>query len=541
MLGRVLFLALAFVQSAWAVEIHLEADSKSLREGETVALYLSVVDGVTRGTPTLPVVDGLSFASRGRRQSLVTINGKPARTTTYVYALTGLRAGQYDIPAFVLNVSGQAYNTQPLSVEVLPRDPKESGGIQSGFAVEKMWVGQTVVHVLSLRVPSRILQSRWTPPEMEGFSPEQSAEAVQREYNTQIDGQPWGVLEIHTPLVATGVGSRSIPPGVLQAELAADGKGRRRSFLSQSRSEVFPSEPIDVAVYPLPEEGRLESFSGLVGDFELTVSLSKDRLSAGESTTMSVRLEGNGSLAGMALPEFADREGFAVYDDEPSSLGRVQDGNFEAVAVFKRAIVPEEEGVLTLPPVELQIFSPSEEAYVLLQGPRFEIEVLPGEGEAVAQPFGEAVPQVEQAEARDILPLRANASLKEERHKASLFWMAVGAGPLSLAGLLALLGSVRGREKRVDPLRDLKQRVRQAKQLNSEELSSLFRACVGSAVGRSAAGVRRDDLSQIQCATLRAEAEEIYRALEASRFGGGGAVDRGRVVSCMKDLLEASS
>ena len=45
MFRRMLFFAVAFMQSAWGVEIHLEADSKSLQEGETVALYLSVVDG----------------------------------------------------------------------------------------------------------------------------------------------------------------------------------------------------------------------------------------------------------------------------------------------------------------------------------------------------------------------------------------------------------------------------------------------------------------------------------------------------------------
>ena len=506
-----------------------------------MALYLSVVDGVTRGTPRLPVVDGLSFASRGRRQSLVTINGKPARTTTFVYALTGLKAGQYDIPAFVLNVSGEAYNTQPLSIEVLPRDPGESGGLQSGFGVEKMWVGQTVVHVVSLRVPSRVLQSRWSPPVMDGFSPEQSAEAVQREYNTQIDGQSWGVLEVYTPLVATGAGSRTIPPGVLQAELAADKKGRRRSFFSQSRSEVFPSEPIDVAVYPLPEEGRLPSYSGLVGEFSLSVSLSNDRLAAGESTTMTVRLEGNGTLAGVELPEMPGLEGFAVYDDEPSSMGRIEDGGFESVAVFKRAIVPEKEGDFVLPPVEIQVFSPARGAYVLLEGPRFELQVLPGEGAAVVEPFDEPIPQVEQSTARDILPLRSRASLGDESRGASVIWWGVGAGPLLLFGLLGIVGRLQSRERQVDPVRLLKQRIRHAKRLEDEELESLFRACAGLAVGRSASGVSKGDLARLSSQELRTESEAVYRAFEASRYGGGGVVDRARAVACMKALLEEAS
>ena len=88
---------------------------------------------VTQGTPRMPLVDGLSIENRGRRQSLVQINGQPKRTTTFVYSLTGLRAGSYDLPAFSVNVSGKAYNTQPVSIEVMPRESSESGGFRVGL------------------------------------------------------------------------------------------------------------------------------------------------------------------------------------------------------------------------------------------------------------------------------------------------------------------------------------------------------------------------------------------------------------------------
>ena len=125
MILRTFFLWLVFAPTALAVEIHLEADNKSLQEGESVGLYLSIVDGMARGTPRPPIVDGLSIVSRGRRQSLVSINGKPTRTTTYTYALTGLQAGEYDLPAFAVNVNGQAYNTQPLRLTVSARAEAE--------------------------------------------------------------------------------------------------------------------------------------------------------------------------------------------------------------------------------------------------------------------------------------------------------------------------------------------------------------------------------------------------------------------------------
>ena len=48
----------------------------------------------------------------------------------------------------------------------------------------------------------------------------------------------------------------------------------------------------------------------------------------------------------------------------------------------------------------------------------------------------------------------------------------------------------------------------------------------------------KGDLDQLASAELREEAKAVYRALESARFGGGVAVDRGRVVACMVDLLK---
>jgi hypothetical protein len=535
---RICMLFFALCGSAMAVEIHLDADNKRFQEGETVGLYLSIVDGMARGTPRPPIVDGLSIVSRGRRQSLVSINGSPTRTTTYTYALTGLKAGAYDLPAFSINVNGQAYNTQPLHLTVTPRDKDEQGGVQVGFNQEKMWLGQTVVYHLSLRVPGRILQSRWTPPEFEGFSPEQSVAPKQREYNTQLDGQSWGVLELDTPLIATGAGAREVPPGAVQVELPA--KRRRLSLFSESRAEVFPTPAVAVAVHPLPTVGKDSEFSGLVGDFTLSVHLSADRLAAGESATLTVRIEGDGSLAGFHLPPLQNPEGFVAYDDEPTFQGRIEEGRFLGAALLKRAIVPEKAGRLHLPPIRIQTFSPSAGAYEMLEGPRFVIEVSPGDALAKADRFGEEPLLVQAPTVEDILPIRLRVSQGNQAFRLSYLLVAVGAGPWGFWLILVVLDRLQKVERKVDPKRALNQRIRGATGLGVAELEALFRECAGWAIGQAPAGLCRQDLERELEGALERQAVAVYLSFETARYGGGGVVDPQVVQACMLKLVEKS-
>jgi hypothetical protein len=535
---RIGMLFLALCGSAAAVEIHLDADNKKFQEGETVGLYLSIVDGLAQGTPRLPIVDGLSIVSRGRRQSMVSINGQPTRTTTYTYALTGLKAGEYDVPAFVINVRGQAYNTQPIHLIVSPRAKDLQGGVQAGFNQEKMWVGQTVVYHLSLRVPGQILQSRWTPPIMEGFTPEQSVSPSQREYNTQLDGQSWGVLELATPLIATSAGVREVPPGLVQVELPA--KTRRRiSLFSESRSEAFPTAPVPVAVYPLPAEGRGAHFSGLVGDFTLSVALSKNRLAAGESTTLTVRIEGDGSLAGFILPPLLEQPGFVAYDDEPSFQGRIEDGRFFGAALLKRAIVPEKQGRYTLPPIQIQTFSPATGEYELLEGPRFQIEVVGGDGMAEVDLYGDERLIVQSQVVEDILPIRPNVATSNQRFGFSALMLGVGVAPWAMLLMLGLVERARSMERNHDPKRELLHRIRGAGRLSIGELESLFRDCAGFAIGQAPAGLCRQDLERELSGPLQVQAVAIYQSFEAARFGGGAVVESPVVQECMRKLVSS--
>ena len=63
------------------------------------------------------------------------------------------------------------------------------------------------------------------------------------------------------------------------------------------------TEPIKLHVRPLPKYGKPKSFLPLVGEFTLKSEIGKTEFPLGESTTLTVVLEGDGNLRDASISE----------------------------------------------------------------------------------------------------------------------------------------------------------------------------------------------------------------------------------------------
>ena len=438
----VLLSAICSPKVCLAVEVQLTSDTQNQQLGEAMGIYLSVVGANVESQPVIPEVEGITIQLNGHRNSSVNMNGRRSRTVTFTYLVRPSVTGSITIPGFTVSTSSGQYLSNSMTLEVAGADGSSSG-LEAGFGVEEMWEGQTAVYEVRFETLERVLQWGWTPPDLIGFAPEQIVPESNREFELDRNGERVMVLEIATPLVAIRAGARDVSPGVVTAEVAAEEKRgrRRRSMFTQTRRDVFPSEPTNISVYPLPEEGRRTDFSGLVGEFWIESSLSQEAVSLGESVTLSVRITGNGTLAGFALPETSD-ELFQSYDQAGQLFGGVQGGDFQTTGVFQRAIVPSSVGELTIPPIIIQVFSPEAGAYVDVTTGEFGLRVLPGELVEQVQGFGGGeTPAGVELQGEDILPIHSEAALG-----ASLVLRLKPAVLLALTPwLLVLFGALRSR------------------------------------------------------------------------------------------------
>ena len=530
----------AIVAQAHAAELVLEADTTRPTVGETIGLHLTVVDGGS-DRPELPAIDGLKVQPAGTQVGMSMINFQKIRTVTYSWAVTPTTAGSIGIPAITLEVDGVTKNSNALRLSV--SDGAAGGGEVLEVSLSDddgvLYVGQTVLYGLEFRTPTSMYDRRWTPPTFEGMVSEQTSERIVREFKAAYDDEPFQVVSVAEPLVVTAAGRRTITPSVFTVQYPV--KRQRRdpmrdvgfgSMFVDTRTEVFTSQVFEVEAIDVPVEGRDDAiWTGLIGEFALTAELSDARVALGESATLTLTLLGDGTLAGFELPP-VETEGYRTYDDSAEVEAGLRDGAFVTQGVFRRAIVPEAEGVVAIDPVELQVFDPVTGEYVLLETDPFELEVLPGEVAGELESFSEGGVDARRDVAElgeDILPIHAEPS------RRSGIFSFLGA-PAALIGLpwLAFLGLV-GRDLRQkyapaeDPRVALRAQVSGITDLAGAEAA--FRAVLAWKIGTTAAALERSMVTDID------GAEALYREIDAARYGGAGADLTERVRSFSTGLL----
>ena len=501
---------LLLVSLVQAAQVSVEIKQRELVVGQTTSFTVKVFDGSPRGLPSVPAGAGLLVRFESQSQQHIVSNFKSTRIVQFNYQLSATQPGNWHLGPVDLVVDGQRLGAAPVTIRV-GKAPADQGAapLIATLSDSAPFLGEVVVYRLQFKRSRPVLSVEWTPPGFDGFIQEKVAEQAQREYTITEGGQQYMVQTIEVPLVAAALGSHTVPPAVLTARYRAQPRARTRaqrpSFDDLFRDSPLRSRgserkthstvPLPTEIRPLPDEGRPVDFGGLVGRFKVSTEASALKVRLGESVTLTTTLEGAGTLHG-----------------------------FRPVAVIKRAIVPEAEGMLTVSGLEIPVFDPKMEKYTILQTRPVVIEVQPGEeGAGQVSSFmdgkGDARRDVESL-GEDILPV----SMPDRMEDMTL----AGALPIitALPGLplliwLALVANAWLDGRRVDPMVVQRRRLADLPTGPSERLAVLedvFREVAGIRLGVPAPGLDADAV-----ADLGEEAAEIYRQLERARYGGAGA------------------
>jgi hypothetical protein len=151
--------------------------------------------------------------------------------------------------------------------------------------------------------------------------------------------------------------------------------------------DVSLSSPsLELNVAPLPSEGRPPDFNGAVGDYSLAVSVSTNRVTAGDPITIVVQIAGGGPLEPLKLGTFDHWSGFKTYP--PATQVQTNDTfGLEGVKTFEQVVIPESAAVKELPPVTFSYFNPVTRSYETLSHPATPLVVQPAQA-SVARPIG---------------------------------------------------------------------------------------------------------------------------------------------------------
>ena len=517
---------LAFVAAALAAQVELEVQPRQLEVGQTVDVRLTVTDGSVRGTPEVPVDDGLTIAFGGQSSQHIIVNFRQSRSVVYQYELTAMRPGTFDVGPVSFVVDGQTLTAEPITVRVVPRSAGDKMGARATLSDPDPWMGEVVLYEFEARFEASTVPKGWQEPTYEGFVQVPSVPPEEQRYSVTEDGVSGVVHKIVVPLVAVGQGHHTITPGALRGT-APDTTARRRNrgfepwigLGGDVKSVTLAAPPVEADIRPLPLEGKPPDFGGLVGTFAIRQNVSQTEVPLGESVAIEITLQGNGSLTSLHLPPAPRDAKFRAYDDDPEVSAVVKDGEFVSRAKIERAVVPEAEGPLTIPGVSLPYFDPEKGAYSTLTTDAVQIVVTPGEqgGGAIASFANGEAHQGRAIESLgdDILPPPSKAKVRDQTFDGAVAWM-IGMPAVPLLGLIGLAGARMARGRVTAPWVRLDRRLAS---LPAEgrlaALEDVFREACGLLLGRPAPGLDRAAVEP-----LGEKASSLYQRLVEARYGG---------------------
>ena len=352
------------------------------------------------------------------------VNGKRTSSfeQTYTYMLMALNAGTFTIGPATVKVDGENVQSNGVRIEVLPEDQQASNSSQSGQTAtrsnsangqtgaagqantDNLFVrtiaSKTRVHeqeallltykLYFANVDVAQLTNNTKIPEFTGFL-KQDIEIG--EIQTELEhynGRNYQTAVIYrTVLYPQHSGDIVIDPARFEVVLRVQTRQQVRSifddffgtYTNVTKMLTAPGVTIHAAALP---SGKPAGFSGGVGKFTMTPSISQTELQANEAVTIKLDITGAGNMKLLKTPAIDWPEGFEPYDPKVTNNFKTTTSGVSGTKSIEYLAIPRSAGEYTIPAVKFSYFDIDDKAYKTLATPEYTIRVKRGANEPSA-------------------------------------------------------------------------------------------------------------------------------------------------------------
>lgn len=395
----ILFLLLAIFFPApclvWAdISVTLRLDRKEATLIDSITMVISVSG--TRKSDAEPILKDLEAftVTRGGTSSRVEIiNGKVNAGVDYTYALQPKKTGTFTIGPAHVKVKDRTIKSNIVTLMIV--EPSQSSGVDRGplflsaaLSPKEVYVEEQAIYTLKLYLQARVSDISLNLPEAEHLAFKQLGKPV--EYQGVYNGQSYQVLEVRYALIPSKEGIYGIRPSRMSMTVSQPRRRSPRSLFndpffsfSSGQPMTIASEPLELSVLPLPQEGQPADFSGLVGTYEIQSKLEPSEIKARESTTLTILMRGRGNVARIPDLKLPELELIKTYADQPVLKEETDDKGLLGSKTMKWALVPEKEGEFQIPSLSLSFFDTTSKQYRSIKTPLLSLSVLPAEKDLV--------------------------------------------------------------------------------------------------------------------------------------------------------------
>ena len=351
-LSAALFLLLS--SGAWAA-VQLDVDRTRITEGETVTLTFRTDDAKKNLDTDFTTLEAdFEILDRRSETQLSIVNGRQTAVVRLLLTVEPKRAGELVIPAFDFN----GESTTPVALTVDPAPELAPGALPPVFIEVELTPGQGpyYVHAQFGLVVRVFYQQNLTEAAISQPEPAPASVRLLQEtpYQAERGGERYRVLERHYAIFPERSGELVIPAMELSGRLVE----RRSSGIWQptvrGRRIRAESDALNLTIEPRPAKFSGEDWQP-ARDLKISQQISSaDALRVGEPVTRTVLIDATGLEENMIVePRWPDLENARIYPDQPQGITR-DDGRWVlGHKEFRYAVVPEKEGDLVLP--ELQV------------------------------------------------------------------------------------------------------------------------------------------------------------------------------------------
>lgn len=372
--------------------------------------------GENLSLPDLSSFDVLMGPSYSSSTSIQIINGHTSQSNdySYTYILRAREEGTFTIRPASIEVKGQVYQSNSLTIQVVKGQPQPQQQQQQGqqdntregaapsanvsntdlFVRVEMnryqaFKGQQILATVKLYANPNMPLAGFEEvnlPTYEGFYTQDIDIPQQISFKREVFNDKIyqvGILK-KTVLFPQQTGTITVKP--FSITTLVQQRVRQRSFFDDFFSGIqtvrakLTSDAVSVTVKDLPSPPA--DFSGGVGDFRITSELSPEQVTTNDAVTLKLNISGTGNIRLIQAPKLSLPGDFDLYDPKTTDNVRASDAGLNGTKTIEYLFQPRYEGNYTIPPIQFAWFNPATGQYQRQSTPEYDLKVTKGAGDA---------------------------------------------------------------------------------------------------------------------------------------------------------------
>ena len=419
------------LSAAAETNVRLRVDRATAQVGDPVQVTVEIqIDGRSSYDEFFapPMKDFQVQGGGMTSQNIEVINWRVRRRETRTFSAIPLRPGKLRIGPAAVRVGARTVRSGTVTIDVRgagaapppgspgalgqtgggpgpgPGQPLSSVFVFGSVTPAQVYVGQQVIGVWELYSQSDVIGYQpIRQPSTDGFWTEDIRSPRRLQFQRKL-------IQGRSYLVATVLRRALFPQR--EGKLTIGPLSTRIRTMAQFGSSAIArqSQPLEVEVLPLPQQGRPADFP-LQNVGKLTISARVDRQQAkvGEAIKLTIVVNGTGNLRQMKVGELGALSGAKVYEPKVSERLR-RDNGISGDKIVEYLLLPTKPGRLKIPSVAIDFFDPEAKRYERRETRPIEVRIGGSELRG-----GASTPRDGQQNvlARDIRPPRSPAALSD--------------------------------------------------------------------------------------------------------------------------------